>query len=101
MTGSVFLIPTVLHEEAPGTIPPYVLESVKQCQAFFVENERTTRRFLKSIWREMVIDEYEWFTIHKAEEQVQHVLAVLGVLVLVQRERAARVRVARDLPYLE
>jgi len=71
MTGSVFLIPTVLHEDAAETVPVYVLDSVKQCQAFFVENERTTRRYLKSIWREMVIDDYEWFTIHKAEAQVQ------------------------------
>ena len=71
MTGNVFLIPTFLHEEAPETIAPYVLDYVKQCHAFFAENERTTRRFLKSIWREMVIDDYEWFTIHKAEEKVQ------------------------------
>ena len=70
MTGSVFLIPTLLHEDAPETIAPYVLDYVKNCQAFFVENERTARRFLKSIWREMVIDDYEWFAIHKAEDQV-------------------------------
>lgn len=69
--GNVYLIPTVLYENTIETIPPYILESVKQCKVFFVENERTTRRFLKSIWREMVIEDYEWFTIHKAEEQVQ------------------------------
>lgn len=71
MTGIVYLIPTVLHEQAPETLPAYLLEHVKKCKAFFVENERTTRRFLKSIWREMVIDDYEWYTIHKAEVQVQ------------------------------
>ncbi len=71
MTGSVFLIPAFLHSEAPETIPPYVLDWVKKCQAFFVENERSGRRYLKSIWRQMVIDEYEWVVIHKAEEQVQ------------------------------
>lgn len=72
MTGSVFLIPTVLHEDARETVPPYVLDHVKNCKVFFVENERTSRRFLKSIWREMVIDDYEWFAIHKAEEAVLH-----------------------------
>jgi 16S rRNA (cytidine1402-2'-O)-methyltransferase len=71
VTGHVFLIPTVLYEQANETIPPYILDAVKQCKVFFVENERTTRRYLKSLWREMVIEDYEWFTIHKAEEQVQ------------------------------
>jgi len=69
--GNVYLIPTVLYEQTNETIPAYVLDHVKQCKVFFVENERTTRRFLKGIWREMVIEEYEWHTIHKAEEQVQ------------------------------
>ena len=26
--------------------------------------------FLKSICKEIVIDDYEWFTIHKAEEEL-------------------------------
>jgi 16S rRNA (cytidine1402-2'-O)-methyltransferase len=69
--GKVFLIPAVLHEEATETIAPYVLDAVKQCRVFFVENERTARRYLKSLWREMVIDDYKWFAIHKAEEEVQ------------------------------
>lgn len=71
MSGIVFLIPTFLADQAVETIPPYVLDAVKQCQVFFVENERTARRHLKLIWREMVIDDYKWFTIHKAEEEVQ------------------------------
>ncbi len=69
--GSVYLIPSVLYEHTNETIPTYVLNYVKDCQAFFVENERTARRFLKSIWREMVIEDYKWYTIHKAEEAVQ------------------------------
>jgi len=71
MTGSVFLIPTFLSDQAIHTIPFYVLDAVKQCQVFFVENERTSRRYLKALWREMVIDEYQWFTIHKAEEEIR------------------------------
>lgn len=70
MTSTIYLIPTVLSEAATFTIPLYVTEAVKQCEVFFVENERTARRFLKSIWKEMVIDDYEWHTIHKAEETV-------------------------------
>lgn len=71
MTGSVYLIPTFLYDNATETIPAYVLDAIKQCKVFFVENERTARRHLKLLWREMVIDDYQWFTIHKAEEEVQ------------------------------
>jgi 16S rRNA (cytidine1402-2'-O)-methyltransferase len=55
----------VLHEKATATIPAYVLEAVSQCQVFFVENERSARRYLKSIWKEMVIDNYTWVLIDK------------------------------------
>lgn len=68
--GQVYLIPTFLNEENVSVIPAYVLDAVKECQAFFTENERTTRRYLKQLWKEMVIDNYEWHTIHKAEETV-------------------------------
>lgn len=68
--GSVFLIPTFLHEDAPETIPSYVLDAIKQCAVFFVENEKTARRNLKRLWKEMVIDDYQWYTIHKAELEV-------------------------------
>lgn len=70
-SGKVYLIPTVLYEDALETIPTYLLDAVKDCSIFFVENEKTARRFLKKIWREMVIDDYQWFTIHKAEDTVK------------------------------
>jgi 16S rRNA (cytidine1402-2'-O)-methyltransferase len=71
MTGKVYLIPTVLHEDALQTIPAYILDAVKDCSVFFVEQEKTARRFFKKLWREMVIDDYQWFTIHKAEQEVK------------------------------
>ncbi|MBO9635892.1 MAG: SAM-dependent methyltransferase, partial [Chitinophagaceae bacterium] len=72
MTSSkIYLIPSFLHESATQTIPAYVTDAVRNCQCFFVENERSARRFLKQLWKEMVIDDYQWFTIHKAEEEVQ------------------------------
>ena len=70
--SKVFLIPSVIDEQATHTIPAYIIDAVKQCKVFFVENERTARRFLKSIWKEMVIDDYKWITIHKAEPQVKN-----------------------------
>jgi 16S rRNA (cytidine1402-2'-O)-methyltransferase len=54
-----------------------VVDAAKQCHVFFVENERTARRYLKSVWRDMVIDDYKWFTIHKAEEEVQRTFVEL------------------------
>ncbi len=68
--SKIFLIPCYLYEGVNETIPAYVLDAVKQCRVFFVENERTARRYLKSLWKEMVIDDYRWYTIHKAEAEV-------------------------------
>src|SRR5665647_1011738 len=65
----VYLIPSFLSEDAVETIPPYVLTAVKNCLVIFAENERTARRFLKSMDKEIVIDDFEWHTIHKAEEE--------------------------------
>lgn len=68
--GSVYLIPTFLDEKNIRVIPAYVVDKLKLCQVFFVENERTARRYLKQVWKEIVIDDYEWVTIHKAEAEV-------------------------------
>ena len=69
--GKVYLIPSLLDENSGEAIPSYILTAVKDCKVFFVENERTARRYLKLLWKEMIIDEYEWFTIDKAEEEVR------------------------------
>mgnify|MGYP001501592200 FL=1 len=61
--GTVYLIPSLLHEDGLRAIPGYVLDAIKNCQVFFAENERTTRRYFKLLWKEMVIDDYEWHTI--------------------------------------
>ena len=68
MSSTIYLIPSVLDEFATQTIPAYIIDAVKNCSVIFAENERTARRFLKSICKEIVIDDYEWFAIHKAEE---------------------------------
>ena len=72
MQSTVYLIPSVLEELATQTIAPYIIDAVKDCQVIFAENERTARRFLKSICKDIVIDDYEWFTIHKAETEMLH-----------------------------
>jgi 16S rRNA (cytidine1402-2'-O)-methyltransferase len=67
-TATIYLIPIALHkdESALQAIPFYIVEAVKKCSVLYVENERTARRFLKKIWKEINIDAYEWHTIHKA-----------------------------------
>ena len=70
MPSTVYLIPTVLSEGATECLPGYLLDSIKKCTVFFVENERTARRYLKLLWREMVIDDYEWFTIKEGNNDV-------------------------------
>ena len=66
---AVYLVPCVLAEGAAETIPAYIIEAVKKCSVIFAENERTARRFLKMMDRGIVIDDFEWFAIHKAEEE--------------------------------
>lgn len=58
--SKVYLIPTVLNEEAEEVIPHYVKDAIRDCHTFLVENERTTRRYFKKCWKEMVIDDYKW-----------------------------------------
>jgi 16S rRNA (cytidine1402-2'-O)-methyltransferase len=60
---TVYLIPSLLAEEGLDAIPAYIIDAIKNCQVFFVENERTTRRFFKQVWKEMVIDDYEWMNV--------------------------------------
>jgi len=69
MASCIYLVPCVLADDAVATIPAYIVDAVKDSKVIFAENERTARRFFKSICKEIVIDDYEWFTIHKAEEE--------------------------------
>ena len=70
MSSIVYLIPTVLYEGEKDTLPAYLIDVVKQCSIFFVENERTARRNLKLSWKEMVIDDYIWVNIKEITPEV-------------------------------
>ncbi len=74
----VYLVPSFLADEAKETIPHYILDAVRNCTVIFAENERTARRFLKSMDQSVVIDEFEWHAIHKAEaEQINNFKAAV------------------------
>ena len=63
MAAILYLIPSLLHEDGLRYIPSYIIDAIKQCQVLFVENERTTRRYIKKLAKEIVIDDYEWCTV--------------------------------------
>jgi 16S rRNA (cytidine1402-2'-O)-methyltransferase len=65
----IYLVPSFLSEDSVESIPAYIINAVKDCKVIFAENERTSRRFLKQLDRSVVIDHFEWHTIHKAEEE--------------------------------
>jgi 16S rRNA (cytidine1402-2'-O)-methyltransferase len=73
-SARLYMIPSVLDEEAIQTIPGYILEIIKQCQVLFVENERTARRYLKALDKSIVIDRFEWVVIHNTEEHAVNIL---------------------------
>ncbi|KAA2245582.1 SAM-dependent methyltransferase [Chitinophaga agrisoli] len=63
--GKVYLIPTVLSPDALHTIPAYITETVRPLRFFFVENERTARRYLKALDRNINIDELQLHLMHE------------------------------------
>ncbi|HLX93334.1 MAG TPA: SAM-dependent methyltransferase [Puia sp.] len=67
--GTVYLIPSYLDEYSLDPLPAYIASAARECQVFFVENERFARRYLRRISKEIVIDDLEWFAIHKAETE--------------------------------
>lgn len=66
----LYLVPSVLDDNVTKVIPAYIIDAVKTCSVIFAENIRTTRRFLKSLDKDFVIDHFEWHAIHKAEEEL-------------------------------
>ena len=47
MHGTLYLVPTILSEEALHVIPQYVFDITNKLTVFFVENEKTARRYLR------------------------------------------------------
>ncbi|NIG52001.1 SAM-dependent methyltransferase [Chitinophaga sp. Cy-1792] len=63
--GKVYLIPTVLSADALYSIPAYVTPLVQQLRVFYVENERTARRYLKALDRQINIDALQLLPMHE------------------------------------
>ncbi|WP_128548412.1 SAM-dependent methyltransferase [Larkinella soli] len=63
---TLYLIPTVLADQTTDTVlSPQVREVISRTDVYFVENVRTTRRFISSLKTGRVIDELTFFDLHK------------------------------------
>ena len=61
---TIFLLPMLLAENShQQVLTPYALEIIKSCKVFFVENIKTTRRFISSLKAGIVIDELRFVEI--------------------------------------
>ena len=72
--GRIHLIPSVISEDGYDSIPPSVHAAVRSCSAFFVESERSARRYLKRIWPGMVVDDLQWHTMDPDDPTLQGTL---------------------------
>jgi len=62
----IFLLPMLLAENTHQIVlTPYALESLKTLKVFFVENIKTTRRFISSLKAGIVIDDLQFIEINQ------------------------------------
>ncbi|OYU65275.1 MAG: SAM-dependent methyltransferase [Cytophagaceae bacterium BCCC1] len=62
----IFLLPMLLAENTHQVVlTPYALESLKTLKVFFVENIKTTRRFISSLKAGIVIDDLQFIEINQ------------------------------------
>ncbi|GAA4304372.1 SAM-dependent methyltransferase [Compostibacter hankyongensis] len=63
--AKVYLIPCVLSPHTLDVLPAYVAQTAAQLRHFFVENERSARRFLKELCPAIVIDELQLYPMNE------------------------------------
>jgi 16S rRNA (cytidine1402-2'-O)-methyltransferase len=62
----IFLLPMLLAENThQNVLTPYALASLKNLKVFFVENIKTTRRFISSLKAGIVIDDLQFIEINQ------------------------------------
>jgi len=71
MAGKLYLIPTVLSDEALHTIPAYVHDITKTLTHFFVEDERTARRYLRKSGYMRSFDEVVMLPLNEHTSQTE------------------------------
>jgi 16S rRNA (cytidine1402-2'-O)-methyltransferase len=62
----IYLLPMLLAEDShQSVLTPYALEALKSIKVFFVENIKTTRRFISSLKAGIVIDDLQFIEINQ------------------------------------
>jgi len=69
MPATVYLVPSLLAEDAAASISPSVLSVLHECDVIFAESIRTTRRFFKAIDPSIIIDRFEWHEINNSDKE--------------------------------
>ena len=63
---NLYLLPMLLAGDSHlQALTPYSVEITKQLKVFFVENVKTTRRFISSLKQDIVIDELRFIEVNK------------------------------------
>ena len=65
MPGILYLIPVPIADHALHTLPAEISTITAKLRFFFAENARTSRRFIKQLHPQMVIEELEFSEIDK------------------------------------
>jgi 16S rRNA (cytidine1402-2'-O)-methyltransferase len=72
MAPSIYLIPLHIHEEGFEHVIADTKNILHLCDAFFCENIKTSRRFVKKIDTQFEIDSKQWYTIDKHNAHETH-----------------------------
>ncbi|MEW5675068.1 SAM-dependent methyltransferase [Flavobacterium enshiense] len=71
--GKLYLIPTTLGEMNPDEVLPFTIKrSIDLIDYYIVENEKTARRFIKSVHPEKKQPELKLFALNKHTEESEH-----------------------------
>ena len=62
---TIYIIPSYISNNTKQVIPTQVLEAIKKCDLFFVENIRTARRYISSLQLGIAIEELKFQVLNK------------------------------------
>jgi 16S rRNA (cytidine1402-2'-O)-methyltransferase len=70
-TGKLYLIPTLIDPDAPEVVPGYVHSMTAQLDLFFVEQERTARRYLRATGYTRDFDSVDLVRLDKSSNDLE------------------------------
>lgn len=77
---NLYLLPMLLAEDSHSrALTPHSVEMIKTLKVFFVENVKTTRRFISSLKQGIVIDELRFIEVNK-DASFEKIFEVLSEL---------------------